>query len=339
MFGVPLKYHNRATAGRRHNSTCRCKLVNIRTAADTTVYIITVVILNIDRRIVIRITFDGNITLITQINHLLINTIIHLEYLLCIQINVNGTIVNGSLQCIEMSIHIGMTYLQLVFRTVDNGRSFGFECPCTTIDTCKVFLNNSVLINYNVIFRIKVQTLLVRLDDKIVSFHPRRIIVYDTAADRRALGRYANNIHPSIEQCFSIVNGYPAFSHINLIHHLMVALTVNTDIPALTQFRRHTFERNLQFGIGKCIGRFIGREKIISGSRTFFFASIIPRSGAITGIYIFQSSYNNIGSRINVYPKCILRTRIELGQTDVEVGKYPFTRSAIQHKRYFIGIT
>ena len=152
---------------------------------------------------------------------------------------------------------------------------------------------------------------------------------------------YPNNINPRSNN-FRAFNS--PFSHINLIHHLMVALTVNTDIPALPQFRCHTFERNLQFGIGKCIGRFIGREKIISGrlmsvSRTFFFASIIPRSGAITGIYIFQPSYNNIGSRINIYPKCILRTRIELGQTDVEVGKYPFTCSAIQHKRYFIGIT
>ena len=261
----------------------------------------------------------------------------------------SSTKVNSSLQCIKVGIHISMTDLHIIFSSGKCRSSLCLETPCTAIDTCKIFLNDSIPINNHIIFCIKVQTLLVRLDNKILSFYTCRIIVYHSTISGRACRSCPNGIHPSIQiartRIFIICGKrFSPFSHINLIHHLMVALTVNTDIPALTQFRCHTFERNLQFGIGKCIGRFIGREKIISGrlisvSRTFFFASIIPRSGAITGIYIFQPSYNNIGSRINIYPKCILRTRIELGQTDVEVGKYPFTCSAIQHKRYFIGIT
>ena len=85
MLGIALKYYNRTTTGRRYNCSHRSKLIDIRTTADfTAVYIIRVIILNVNRCIISRIPFNGNITLVAQINHFLINTIIQPEYFLCI---------------------------------------------------------------------------------------------------------------------------------------------------------------------------------------------------------------------------------------------------------------
>ena len=242
-----------------------------------------------------------------------------------------------------MGCRIGMAYPYIIFRTVNLRSRLCLESPRTTVNARKIFLTDSFAVNNHIVLRIKIQTLLMGLDDKIIFFHPYRIIVHHATTDRRTLRCHAYDIHPSIQKSFSIFNGHTSFSHINLIHHLMVAHPINADVSACTQLRRYTVERDFQFRIGKSISCFIGWKEMVLGRlipirRTVFIAAVFPRSGAVSCIHIFQTAYDNIFRRIDINSERILRTGIEFGQTDIKVGKHPFACSAVQNKRYLVSI-
>ena len=345
IFRLATNSHYRTSTG-SNRSTNRCKLIKACSFTGASVIAIVIIILNTYRCIISRVTFNGNIALVAQVNNFLIDTVVHLEHFPCSQINMSSTKINSSLQRIKISIYISMAYLHIIFSPGKCRSSLRLETPCTTIDTRKIFLNDGIPVNDYIIFRIKFQTLLMRFDNEIIPF---RIIVYYSAISGRTGRSRPDGIHPSIQialTCIVFICGkwVSSFSHINLIHHLMVAHPINADVSACTQLRRYTVERDFQFRIGKSISCFIGWKEMVLGRlipirRTVFIAAVFPRSGAVSCIHIFQTAYDNIFRRIDINSERILRTGIEFRQTDIKVGKHPFACSAVQNKRNLVSIT
>ena len=149
---VTIEYHHRTTSGRGHNSAGRGKLIDIGSAAYTTVNIIAVIILNIDSRIITSISFYCDVALIAQVDNLLIDTVIHPESLGCIQIDMCGTEVNSTLQSIEVSIGVGVTNFHLIVRSGQCWCRLRLERPCTAIYSLEVCLFHCCLFDGYIIF-------------------------------------------------------------------------------------------------------------------------------------------------------------------------------------------
>ena len=261
---VAIQYHHRTPSGRRYNSACRSKLIDIGSTTYTTVNIITVIILDIDSGIITGISFYRDIALIAQVNNLLIDTIIHPESLGCIQIDPCGTEVDGTLQSIKVGIGVCMTDLHLIVRSGHDWRRLGFECPCTTIYSLEVCLLHSGLFDGYIVFGIILQTLLMRLDDEVVTLHSCRIVVDDTATDGRTRRRDTDNIHPCIQFGNAVHDRLSAFCHIDFVYQFMVAHTIDTDTTTRAKFGCSAFKCYFQFGVRKCLLRAVGRCEGIS---------------------------------------------------------------------------
>ena len=149
---VAIQYHHRTPSGRRYNSARRSKLIDIGSAAYTTVNIIAVIILNIDSRIITSISFYCDVALIAQVDNLLIDTVIHPECLSSIQIDMCGTEVNSTLQSIEVSIGVGVTNFHLIVRSGQCWCRLRLERPCTAIYSLEVCLFHCCLFDGYIIF-------------------------------------------------------------------------------------------------------------------------------------------------------------------------------------------
>ena len=83
MLRFTTNSHYRTPAG-SNRGTNRRKLVKTCPLTSATVIAIIIIILNTHRHIISRVTFNGNITLVAQVNYFLIDTVIHLKHFPCI---------------------------------------------------------------------------------------------------------------------------------------------------------------------------------------------------------------------------------------------------------------
>ena len=195
------------------------------------------------------------------------------------------TEINSTLQSIKVSIRVGVTNLHLIVRSGQCRCRLRFECPCTAVYSLKVCLFHSCLFDGYIIFGVGLQTLLMRLDDETVTFHPCRIIIDDTTTDGRTGGRNADNIHPRIQLGLTVYNRLSALCHIDFVYLFMIAHTIDTDAATRAKFGCSAFKSYFQFGICKCLLRAVGRcesiscyRSLISIGRTVFTASVFPGS-------------------------------------------------------------